>query len=248
MKLHLICQDCKKSNEKCSCGKSISEDYCKIIGKLMNAGKLNCINDGCQELLLESALKDHESGCDHRLMQCPRILTNNGKATKIKLCKSQVFFKDIFEHYKDHGFMSKGTHPIKKSVTLTPPATIKYLCEAVEFEYDKKSFVYESLRNVENNFFWIYFFGSPSEAKDYSFELKFFGPKSSNVFKGQVVPIDEFFDELVRAGKCFSISQQVFVAQFANEDRQFEYSLEIKNLKTEIKDPNYESGISDNDE
>ena len=63
-----------------------------------------------------------------------------------------------------------------------------------------------------------------------------------------MVPIDEFFDELVRAGKCFSISQQVFVAQFANEDRQFEYSLEIKKLKTETKDLNYESGISDNDE
>ena len=246
-KLHLVCQDCKNSNGKCSCGKSILQDYCKIIEKLMNVGlKFNCTNDGCQELLLESALKDHESECDHRLMQCPRILTNNGKATEIKLCKNPVVFKDIFEHYKDHGFMSKGTHPIKKSVTLTPPATIKYLSEAVEFEYDKKSFIYESLRNEENLYFWVYFFGPASEAKNYSFELKFFGAKTSNVFNGQVVPIDEFLT-FVNDGKCFTMSGLVFVAQFVNEDRQFEYSLEVKNLKTEIKDENCESGISDDD-
>ena len=33
-----------------------------------------------------------------------------------------------------------------------------------------------------------------------------------------------------------------------NESRKFEYSLEIRNLKEEAKDENYESGISDNDE
>ena len=46
-----------------------------------------------------------------------------------------------------------------------------------------------------------------------------------------------------------ALPRQVFMAQFVNEDRQFEYSLEVKNLKKELKDENYcESGISDNDE
>ena len=225
-KQHLICQDCKKSNGKCSCGKLILEDNCKIIEKLMNVG----------------------------LMQCPRIMTNSGKATEIHRCCRSVDVKDMLNHYKDHGLclgvMSKGTHPIKKSgtYTLAQPNIIKWLSDEVEFEYDKKTFIYESLRNGENLYFWVYFFGSASEAKNYSFELKFFGPKTSNVFNGQVVPIDEFFDEFVKAGKCFTMSRLVFKAQFVNEDLQFEYSLEIKNLKTEMKDENYESGISDNDE
>ena len=38
------------------------------------------------------------------------------------------------------------------------------------------------------------------------------------------------------------------MAQFVDENRKFEYSLEIRNLKEEVKDENYESGISDDDE
>ena len=40
----------------------------------------------------------------------------------------------------------------------------------------------------------------------------------------------------------------MFVVQFSDEERKFEYSLRIRNLKEEVKDENYESGISDNDE
>ena len=36
--------------------------------------------------------------------------------------------------------------------------------------------------------------------------------------------------------------------QFVDEDGKFEYSLEVKNLKKEAKDENYESGISDDDQ
>ena len=67
-------------------------------------------------------------------------------------------------------------------------------------------------------------------------------------FEGKVASIDESFDTLYEAGKCFAIPRKVFMAQFVNEDREFKYSLEIRNLKEEVKDENYESGISDNDE
>ena len=40
----------------------------------------------------------------------------------------------------------------------------------------------------------------------------------------------------------------MFVVQFSDEERKFEYSLRIRNLKEEVKDENYESGVSDNDE
>ena len=59
--------------------------------------------------------------------------------------------------------------------------------------------------------------------------------------------IDEPFDTLFKAGKCFAIPHEAFIAQFVDENK-YEYSLEIRNLKEEVKDENYESGISDNDE
>ena len=60
--------------------------------------------------------------------------------------------------------------------------------------------------------------------------------------------IDESFDALMKADKCFTIPHQAFMAQFVDKDLKFEYSVEIKNLKEEVKDENYESGISDTDE
>ena len=66
--------------------------------------------------------------------------------------------------------------------------------------------------------------------------------------------IDESFDTLSAAGKYFSIPHKQFSAQFCGGDKDdedidvYEYSLEIKNLKEEVKDENYESGISDNEE
>ena len=61
--------------------------------------------------------------------------------------------------------------------------------------------------------------------------------------------IDESFKTLFKAGKCFAIPRDVFEAQFVDEDTsKYDYSLEIRNLKEEVKDENYESGISDNDE
>ena len=119
---------------------------------------------------------------------------------------------------------------------------------AIEIEYDGETFMYESFCFNGNVYFWVYFFGSPNEAKHFSVTMEFYGAKTTQIFKGQVVPIEEFFDDFVDAGKCFAIPKQVFMAQFVNEDRQFEYSLEIKNLKKELKDENCESGISDNDE
>ena len=60
--------------------------------------------------------------------------------------------------------------------------------------------------------------------------------------------IDESFDDLSKAGKCFAIPVKTFSSQFVNEDKLYEYSLDIRNLKEDAMDENYESGISDNDE
>ena len=64
-------------------------------------------------------------------------------------------------------------------------------------------------------------------------------------FKGKVAAIDECFGNVLTNGNCFAIPQNVYIAHF-HEDH--ECSLEIQNMKEEVKDDNYESGISDNEE
>ena len=94
---------------------------------------------------------------------------------------------------------------------------------------------------------WVYILGSPIEAKHFSYTLKLIGRETKSFFEGKVATIDEPFDTLFKAGKCFAIPHEAFIAQFVDENK-YEYSLEIRNLKEEVKDENYESGISDNDE
>ena len=89
--------------------------------------------------------------------------------------------------------------------------------------------------------------GSPNEAKHFSYTLKLFGPKTTLTIDGKVAAIDESFDTL-SASKCFAYPHKTFITQFLDEENEFELSLEIRNLKEEVKDENYESGISDNDE
>ena len=49
-------------------------------------------------------------------------------------------------------------------------------------------------------------------------------------------------------GKLFITNLRYFEKMFVNKDGIYEYSLEVKNLKEEAKDDNYESGISDDDQ
>ena len=95
---------------------------------------------------------------------------------------------------------------------------------------------------------WVYMLGSPDEAKHFSYTLKLFGPKVTNTSEARVAAIDETFETLSEAGKCFAMPRKYFMSQILDEYRKYEFSLEIRNLKEEVKDDNYESGISDNDE
>ena len=254
-KLHLICLDCKTSNKNCSCGKPMSEEHCKIIEKLLSVKglKFNCVNTkhGCRKVLLESALEDHEPECTYRLVPDPFFKVVNG-VIKRASTDCTAFKNMLYEYRNTQTIRCPNQYKRLEKVKLSSNEdTSPYFTQGaygIEVEYDGKTFICECICFSGTVYFWVYCFGSPNEAKYYSVTLEFFGAKTSTVFKGQVVPVGEFFDDFVNAGKSFSINQESFMAQFVNENRQFEYSLEIKNLKKEIKDENYESGISDNDE
>ena len=117
-----------------------------------------------------------------------------------------------------------------------------------KFTFNNQTFLLAEKTEDKVVYTWVYVLGSPNDAKHFSFTLNFYGNKAELSFKGQVAAIDECFDTLSKAGKCIAIPHKTFVALFLDEENEFEYSLEIRNLKEEAKDENYESGISDNDE
>ena len=257
MNLHQICQDCKMKSKKCSCGEPISKKYCKMTEELLSVKrlKLNCcyMKNGCQVVLNGSDLEEHASKCVYRLVPCLGLALNPQDNWGGK-CDAKVTFKDAIQHFiLDHAgetSLNKADLKVKNSMKANGFAhfgnirpTMFYLNHQTFLLFVKK------LENIV--YFWVYIVGSPEEAKHFAYTLKLFGNEVTHTTEGKVAAIDESFDTLFNAGKCFAISHKGFIAQILDRTEEickFEYSLEIRNLKEEAKDENYESGISDNDE
>ena len=117
---------------------------------------------------------------------------------------------------------------------------------------EKKIFL--SVRTIEDGvlYHWIHFYGSPIEARNYSYTLEYINdaktPKVTCSFSDQVVSIDETVDSVIENGNCFAISRKVLANKFIQECGRFKFSVKIRNLKEEVKDDNVESGVSDVDE
>ena len=248
---HMICQDCKLKNKKCSCGSRISKEYCRMTEKLLSIDgmKYNCANtkNGCQEVRDENALEDHEPECIYRLVPCLyNSLSHECDCEK-------VTFHEVIQHYEEE--MENVTlFDLKVKISCGDSEVIfageYYYCHPRKFNLNNQTFLLLRSGKIEDEVenWWVSILGSPNEAKHFSYTLKFFGPKNTIIFKGPVAAIDESFDTLYAAGKCFATPETAFMAQVLDENGKFEYSLEIRNLKEEVKDENYESGISDNDE
>ena len=243
VKAHMVCQDCKeiKGKKKCSCDKAFVEGHCRMTESLLNLDKMQfkCKNlrRGCQEKLEKESMIFHQTECIYRLVKCP----HDG-------CGSQVPFHELLEHMKMKEELESTVHKIRFG-------------EKKAFSF---SFSFRDLIEVESKTFlnclkltkgsqwmvhhWIYFVGSPQEAKHYSYTLEYQNEEQTfkNTFVGQVISINETEDSIIGKGNCLGISQSLFGSKFINEGST--PIVTIRNLKEEAKDENVESGISDNDE
>ena len=223
----------------------MTEEWLNVKGM-----KFNCVNtkNGCQETHFENALENHESECIYRMVPCPFEIC------EIEECDGKVIFQNVIQHILDEHWdddTPKNWHCKILSKEIFEIFGGDNEVFLSKFSLNNQTFLLAEFKRDEILYFWLWMLGSPMEAKHFSYTLTFFGQSSELSFKGKVASIDESFETLSDAGKYFSIPKKQFCAQFLDDDDEddiFEYSLEIKNLKEEVKDDNYESGISDNEE
>jgi len=234
----LLCDGCR--------GKLPSEDtkivstFSEYLKKLLTSEtmRFKCKNDGkgCQEYLGEEAMIFHESECIYRLVECPNLD-----------CSAKVQFHKLLAimEMKNEFLVAKiGIQQCQ--LTDQEFLTRKFKMIPIRFEMDGK--VFFSIGQVEGETFyhWVSMIGSQFEAKNYSYTLEYFGTsKSTCTYTGQVVPIDETSQSIIKTAKCFGMNYKVFKLQFIDENFRFNYSVKIRNLKEEAKDDNVESGVSD---
>ena len=249
---HAICPDCKEGRSACpACHGYIRNGHSRMLEALLNLDKMlfKCENliRGCREIKDRQPMILHQTECIYRLVNCPSYA-----------CKSKVPFGQVLEHMKENKdfraevignmlFQVKEDFFLPKILSLTTYPNFRPTM------IDLESKVFFSVMKVQNDVFyhWISFVGSVSEAKNYAFDLEYTDEESATSLRytGQAISIDETAGSIVRNGKCLGISRALFEAKFIDDNRNFRYSLTIRNLKEEAKDDdNMESGISDTNE
>ena len=239
LNLHQICPDCKRK-EQCCCGQPFSNKYEKTTEKMLNAVgmKYNCANakNGCQEVLAESALDDHVSECIYRSVPC--LKNNLSPPSHRKKCREKVTFREVIQHYEKHkkAKLEELDLKIKHTKIWSQELSLSgrnCYWDPVKFTLNNQTFLLAEKTEDKVVYMWIYILGSPKDAKHFSFTLNFYGKNAALSFKGKVAAIDESFETLSKAGKCFAYDHKSFLAQVLDEENKYEYSLEIRNLKEE---------------
>ena len=243
---HQICENC--NGYQCKCGDSIIKEHCKFIEALLKSMRFNCVNQsrGCQGISGEEAMIFHEQECIFRLVKCPRIG-----------CQWKAPFHTLTQHMKDSRecvfkqySILKGNKQMHETLKMPPEAWDgEYKYFPVAFESDGRIF-YSLIQKRSNQTFyhWIQFLGSPNEAKNYAYTLEYYANDASQrtcVYTDQVIPVDETCYSIISSYKCFAITFGMMKARFMDKDGKFNYSVQIRNLKEEVKDENVESGVSD---
>ena len=96
----------------------------------------------------------------------------------------------------------------------------------------------------DNCYFWIYFLGSPLEAKNYAYTISIEGQDRTKIFSyGNVIPLDVCYGDIVDKKAVFTIRSEA-VRSLGNEDSKLPVEVTIHALKEEAKDDDMESGVS----
>ena len=242
---HWVCHDCKKVKEKhCSCRYSIGGDFCKLIEAALNVDtmrfKCENLSRGCNQTLDKEGMIIHQTECIYRLVKCPWIP-----------CKSSVLVHKLLDHMEKCVDVASITGNFGHKIELTAEFDLFNNMDAWKprkLEIDQ--YVFLEVRSAIKDAFchWIYFVGSPNEARKFDFTIDYSNSNRTFIHSDYVFSINETSESV--SSKCFPMRSLHFKEKFTDPDDKgkFAYTIKIRNLKEEAKDDNVESGISDDDE
>ena len=131
------------------------------------------------------------------------------------------------------------TQTIKKRMWKDIP---RFKVRPLKIEAYGRVFITQAATNDQVFYQWVKLLGSPSEAKDFLFNLDYKGPVSTHVYFGKVASIDDTMEDVISSGKSSSIGFTIFKNQFmenCNDENyatlNYSWSITIKKLDEWIK-------------
>ena len=241
---HLICNLCKEDGKDC-CNSNVPYETCAVVSELMNQiGLVICRNkkNGCQEVKSHDEMLEHEEECQFRVVRCISCFCNK----KIVFLDSLTTYHEGHSHDPDQKRLRSGTQQ-KLSLNFKEKALSKEHSWTWVIKETTMTFVNKVLSKDKLVRIWCYILGSPKEAEHFQYELKIKKEAGKETkFFGKVRSINEDYKSFLESDDTFEMSHGM-VKKYLNEESNLEYTFNIRNLKEEAKDEDFESGIDDSD-
>jgi len=258
---HVLCENHKA---KCPCGSLVAKMPSRAISILLQDLPCMCQNyeNGCQEIKMDAQeLEHHQEKCIFRQVFCPTVFSQNS-GPDIWYCKEKkVMFKDVREHLltvhknnlerkmvegEKNKWIASRRFKICNLNSATPQSQLRS-CPPTKIISTDGDVFYDVGFIVNNAFYYvIYFYGSPEEAKNFSWTIFVQVSGKKFTYTGKVHTLDEKEDDIIASETCFKIGNS-FVNRSLNEGKVLFAEFSIRNLKEEAKDDDEKSCISDNE-
>merc|ERR1712080_513961 len=239
-KCHQLCEKCKGI---CRCGSAVGNCPNPSINEILKDLPMCCphYKTGCREIFVQAEdLEDHQQSCVFRTVYCPE---------NIYACRNRKYiqFKDITEHLATfHPYPPTPTSVIiegKKCVFYLPFSRGGWLPRKVELINGVDFYLVGKVVN-SIMYAWIYFLGSPLEAKNYAYTMSVGGSNGiKSSFHDQVIPLDEGANDIIAEKSVFMIGSRA-MKKLCDENSKVPVEVTIHALKEEAKDSDMESGVS----
>ena len=198
---------------------------------------------GCRELLQKDDYEDHVENCIFRKVNCAALD-----------CYEEILSKDVAEHIKMEHRRGKEPTDLKKrsNFSCTRPngrPKAKYSKPTAVVASDGTVFYVVSFKPSKILYFWLYVNASPKVAKHYEYSLTFSKDHDMITFKGQPHSMDKHFTAIVENEEAFCVGEKTLerytLLDPVTTMSVYSFKVEIRCLKTEAKDEDVESGVSD---
>jgi cold shock CspA family protein len=164
--------------------------YDPNCGQIRESQQMSCKHrkNGCSTILtMGNLLLYHEKHeCEFRPIFCPYLT-----------CKAEfVIFNILGQHLKEHhkNCMDKKKSAFEQILVVKEEYLSRGLTfwTPIKFSLKKAKFFYEVAMKKERFYFWVYYHGSPEEAKNYKYKIKVFGDCDTEfIYNDTVRSLDE---------------------------------------------------------
>ena len=233
---HPLCENCfKKESHSCK-ESSKTEESKTFINSLLETLPSYCKNfdNGCREIMSENTKEKHQENCEFRYINCPNIE-----------CKEKIVYNQLMDHFKSfdkkHVRNSMGAENVEikknKIIFKYPDGNLgderpNYI--TVHFEINGQIFfLVACLRECRQ---FVYFYGSPTEAKDLTYTISYKFEKFNFSFQANVLPLDRSYSEIISNEPNFFISNEMLsVSPEAKKSSMILIEIENSTKRTKVK-------------